>query len=242
MEDAAAWYLQLDDFERQQVLERRMQGARGEAAEAAEQNAFLDALASSAPTPGGGSAAAHAGAVAAALVAMVARLTIGKKKYADVENQMNELAQKADALRAKFVAAVSADAQAFDAVMAAMKLPKESDAEKATRQTAIDAATLRATRQPLDVARMAVETLGLAREAAQLGNTNAISDAGTGAAMANAALAGAALNVRINAHALGENKEAASLLKELQTLEKEAAKIEEQVRAQIKERGGFDVV
>lgn len=239
LEDAAAWYLQLADFERQQVLERRMQSAG--TAKGGQGSAFLDALASSAPTPGGGSAAAHAGAVAAALVAMVARLTIGKKKYSEVEAQMSALAQQADELRSAFERAVNDDAAAFEAVMAAMKLPKNTDDEKSARQAAVQTATLAAAQQPLAVARMAVQALGLAHQAASLGNTNAISDAGTAAAMARAALAGAALNVRINLHSLGDEKQSTSLLKELRSLEKEAIQIDQDVKAQIIQRGGFEL-
>lgn len=241
LEDAAAWYLQLQDFESQQVLERRLQTAQSETASATEQSAFLDALASAAPTPGGGSAAAYAGALAAALVGMVARLTMGKKKYADVESQMSALAKRADALRVDFVLAVEKDAVAFNAVMAAMKLPKETESDKAARAAAIEKATLEAARQPLMMAGMAIECLNLASEAARLGNTNAISDAGTAAALAQASLTGAGLNVRINVHALGENKEGARILKDLQALEKQASQIENEIRAQVQARGGFDL-
>lgn len=236
MEDAAAWYLQLPDFERQQVLERRIQSAS-----AANQDEFLEALASAAPTPGGGSAAAQAGALAAALVAMVARLTLGKKKYADVESQMNTLVQRADALRGEFLDAVQRDALAFDAVMAATKLPKETDQEKNARQAALESATLEAARQPLLVAGLAEECLRLAREAARLGNPNAISDAGTAAALARASLTGAGLNVRINVHTLGTNKEGARLLAELHSLEVRAAQVENEVRVQVQTRGGLDL-
>lgn len=238
LEDAAAWYLQLEDFDRQQVLERRIQQGTG----AQTQDAgFLDALASAAPTPGGGSAAAHAGALAAALVAMVGRLTLGKKKYANVESLMAELVQRADELRAAFVQAVEKDAAAFDAVMTALKLTKETEKQKKDRQAAVEQATLEAARQPLEVARLATDCLRLARQAAQLGNTNTISDAGTAAALAQASLSGAGLNVRTNVHALGDSEAGAEMLKELHQLEKEAATIEAEVKAQVQTRGGFDI-
>lgn len=236
LEDAAAWYLQLPHFDRYQVLERRMQTATSGGS-----NEFLEALASAAPTPGGGSAAAHAGALAAALVAMVGRLTLGKKKYADVEPQMSELVQRADALRGEFVDAVEKDTAAFGAVMAAMKLPKETEKEKKAREAALEKATLEAARQPLAVARLAQKCLRLAREAARLGNTNAISDAGTAAALARASLAGAGLNVRINVHSLGAHKEGARLLEELRGLEAKAAEIENEVHVQVQTRGGLDL-
>lgn len=244
LEDAAAWYLQLEDFNRQQVLERRMQSA-GSHAERGNQGKgsadFLEALASASPTPGGGSAAAYAGALAAALVAMVGRLTIGKKKYAEVENQMADLVSKADALRAKFLSAVEEDAVAFDAVMAAFKLPKETEEQKTARSSAIESATLEAARQPLAVAHMAVEILSLAHDAARSGNINAISDAGSAAALARACLSGSGLNVRINVHSLVDKTEGEGLLTELRGLEKKASELEKDIQGIVQQRGGFDV-
>jgi glutamate formiminotransferase/formiminotetrahydrofolate cyclodeaminase len=240
LEEAAAWYLQLDDFDREQVLERRMQSAQSQGSRQ-EVGDFLAALASSSATPGGGSAAAHAGALAAALVAMVARLTIGKKNYAAVEDQMAQLIEQADALRADFSAAVSRDAEAFDAVMAAFKLPKGSAKEKTARSKAIQSATLQAARVPLQVAELAVDCMGLAEQAAELGNTNAISDAGTAAALAQACLQGAGLNVRINLASLKENKETQKLAKELRELEARAQKHQAQVRTHMETRGGFSL-
>ena len=241
LEDAAAWYLQLKDFDRLQVLERRMQTKAKKQKQLSAGSAFLDALASAEPTPGGGSAAAYAGAMAAALVAMVARLTLGKKKYAQVETQMAQLAKKADALRAALVEAAAKDAAAFEGVIAAMKLPKEKEKDKTAREKAITLATLEAARQPLEVGRMAIDCLELAVQAAELGNPNAISDAGTAAALAEASLQGAGLNVRINLHSLGKNKEGAKFLKELRALKKKAVKLEAQVRHEIEVRGGFAI-
>lgn len=238
LDDAAAWYLQLADFERQQVLERRMQTA--ETQHAQQEHPFLDAVASADPTPGGGSVAAHAGALAAALVTMVARLTIGKKKYAEVEGQMQAVLQRSEKLRAEFIAAVESDAAAFDEVMKAFKLPKEPEAKAAERQAAIIAATLGASRSPLNVARLAIEVLGLAQQVAQLGNTNALSDAGTAAAMAQASLKGAALNVRINVHSLGQSSEGSQLLVKLKEFEAQAAKMQTQINEHIRGRGGFE--
>ncbi len=234
LDDAAAWYLHLHDFDRQQILERRIQST----AQPAE-SSFLDAVASAEPAPGGGSAAAHAGALAAALVSMVARLTLGKKKYADVQGEMNQLLEQAESLRKQFTIAVEQDAAAFHAVMAAMKLPKEPEAKAAERSAAIEAATLEATRLPLSVAGMAVRTLQLAVQAAALGNTNAISDAGTGAALARASLQGAALNVRINASSLPSNAQAGAYLDELRGLELQAETLDAEANQHIATRGGF---
>jgi glutamate formiminotransferase/formiminotetrahydrofolate cyclodeaminase len=240
LEDAAAWYLRLEDFDRQQVLERRMQTAGGIGGEAPEAS-FLEALASATPTPGGGSAAAHAGALAAALVAMVGRLTQGKKKYAELEDQMAELVRRADGLRASFLRAVELDATAFDDVMAAFRLPRTTEAEKESRKVAVEQATLEAARQPLEVSLLATECLRLVHEAARLGNVNAISDAGTAAALARACLAGAGLNVRTNVHALGSSVPGDEMLKELRQLEADAIAIEAEIKNQIQARGGFDI-
>jgi len=234
LDDAAAWYLHLHDFDRQQILERRIQST----AKLAE-SSFLDAVASAAPAPGGGSAAAHAGALAAALVAMVARLTLGKKKHAGVQDQMSKLLQQAEGLRKEFTVAVEQDAAAFHVVMAAMKLPKEPESKAAERTRAIEAATLEATRLPLEVVGMALQALQLAVQAAELGNPNALSDAGTAAALAKASLQGAALNVRINAAALPNNAQAIKYLDQLKGLENQAAELEAQAAQHVAQRGGF---
>ncbi len=159
---------------------------------------FLDDLAGGSASPGGGSAAAAAGAMGAALAAMVCRLTIGKKKYAAVEAQMQEMLARAEALRQKLTALIETDAAAFDGVMAAFRLPKGTDEEKAARQAAIQAATQQATLTPLATARACAEVIELCHTAASLGNSNAVSDAGAGAACAQAGLRAAALNVLIN--------------------------------------------
>jgi formiminotetrahydrofolate cyclodeaminase len=163
---------------------------------------FLDDLAGGSASPGGGSAAAAAGAMGAALAAMVCRLTIGKKKYAAVEAQMQAMLPRAEALRAELTRLISADAAAFDAVMAAFRLPKETDADKAARQEAIQAATQQATLTPLATARACAEVIELCHTAAGVGNSNAVSDAGAGAACAQAGLRAASLNVLINLPAI----------------------------------------
>lgn len=239
LEDAAVWYLQLDDFEPDQVLERRMQSAQAEEEMALGGEVFLEALASADPTPGGGSAAAQAGALAAALVAMVGRLSVGKKKFADIEQEMQALVTRAEELRAAFTEAVKEDAEAFNAVMAAFKLPKGSEKEQKARAKAIESATLEAARQPLAAAELAVECLKLALSAAEKGNTNAISDAGSAAALAEACLRGSSLNVRINLHSIADHKDSSKMLKALNKLEEDAADLHAQVREQVAARGGF---
>ena len=160
--------------------------------------AFLDDLASGSPTPGGGSAAAVAGAMGAALVSMVCNLTIGREKFVAVEEQAKEILTRAEALRAELNQLVAEDIEAFNAVMAAFRLPKGTDAEKAVRRTAIQDGTKQATLTPLATARACAEVIELCQVVAEIGNPNAISDAGAGAACAQAGLKAASLNVLIN--------------------------------------------
>ena len=179
---------------------------------------FLDALASSKATPGGGSAAAIIGAMGASLVSMVCNLTIGKKKYADVEGEMKEVLHKAEALRHKLTGMIEDDVKAFDQVMAAYGMAKETDAEKATRDKAIQAALKQATEVPLRCCHAAREVIDLAAIASEKGNLNVISDAGVGVLAAYAALRSAALNVFTNAKIITDKAFAEAKVKELEKL------------------------
>jgi glutamate formiminotransferase/formiminotetrahydrofolate cyclodeaminase len=211
--DAAAWYLQLD-LDPQQVLENRLRGA-----ERPGYLNFLDAVAADTPAPGGGSVAALAGALAAALTAMVARLTLGRKKYAAVQAEMETLVAESERLRAALATRVAQDAEAYDQVVAAYRLPKATDEERDTRQEAIQQALAHAAEVPLATARDAVAALELARTAAHLCNANALTDAGTAAHMARAAFEGAALNVRVNADQVVDREQAVMWLAELERLQ-----------------------
>jgi len=240
--NAAQWYLQLDDFKPDQVLETKLSAALstrlGEALPTQESR-FLDELAAGTATPGGGSAAAHAGATAAALVAMVARLTIGKKKYADVETRMWEILDQADALRGQLSAAVEQDASAFESVIAALRRPKQTEAEQSARLQALEAATLTAAEVPAQVAGEAAQVLALAVEQAETANLNAISDAASAAALARASLTCAALNVRMNVKTLQDRAPAAPLLEAISGYETEAAELEGRLQAALVGRGGL---
>lgn len=179
---------------------------------------FLDQLASSAATPGGGSAAAIVGAMGAALVSMVCNLTIGKKKYADVEGEMKDLLGKAEALRRKLTGMIQDDVKAFDAVMGAYGMPKETDADKEAREHAIQVALKLATDVPLACARAAREVIDIAAIASDKGNLNVISDAGVGVLAGYAALRSAALNVFTNARMITDKTFAEAKLRELNEL------------------------
>ncbi len=179
---------------------------------------FLDALASSSATPGGGSAAAIIGAMGAALVSMVCNLTIGKKKYVEVEGEMKDVLAKAEALRHRLTGMIQDDVKAFNSVMAAYGLPKETDADKANRETAIQAALKQATDVPLACCRAAREVIDLALAASEKGNLNVISDAGVAVLAAYAALRSGALNVYTNAKMITDKTFADAKLKELEGL------------------------
>ena len=236
MVDAAVWYLQLDDFDEQQILEQKLASASSTDKNLLVDRGFLDALASSAPTPGGGSAAAYNAAMAAALVAMVANLTIGRKKYAEVESEMVEVLKQADTIRLSMMQAVEADAAAYQKVMEAYKLPKESDAEKTARSEAIQAATLVAAQVPLSVAQTCASLLPLAYEVAEKGNANAITDAASALTFANAAMTAALLNVEINLSGLKDEAFIAMAKEEKEKLRKAAAEYAVQMEKLLQER------
>jgi formiminotetrahydrofolate cyclodeaminase len=195
---------------------------------------FLDELASQNATPGGGSAAAIVGAMGAALVSMVCNLTIGKKKYAEVEGEMRAVLEKAERLRLELTGMIQDDVRAFDAVMAAYGMPKESDGEKTARTAAIQAALKQATDVPLRCCRVARQVIDLGAEASAKGNLGVISDAGVAVLAAYAALRSAALNVYTNAKIITDKDFADAKLTELETLLDGAANITEEAYSLVK--------
>jgi len=155
-------------------------------------------LASDAPVPGGGSASALAGSLAAALVHMVVELTAGRSEAAGDEAALGEIRVAAASLQSELTRLVDADAAAYASVMAARRLPRDSDLERDARRVQLEAAIREATRAPLATARHASDVLELAERMAPIGNRNAVSDIGVAALLAAAAIRGAILNVRIN--------------------------------------------
>jgi len=197
---------------------------------------FLDELASSAATPGGGSAAAIMGALGAALVSMVCNLTIGKKNYAEVEPEMRAVLHDADALRQRLADMVAEDIAAFNGLMAAYGLPKQTDDDKAARGAAIQHALRAATEAPLACARACAEVIKLSMRAAEVGNRNVLSDAGVGALAAQAALRSAALNVDINVPSLQDQAFAQACREEMDALLASAVPLSEQAIALVKSK------
>ncbi len=244
--DAAVWYTQLDGFDKEQILESRLYqfsnssiSGFDSAPDSPRPASFIEELAAPTPTPGGGSAAAYAGAMGAALVAMVAGVTIGKKKYADVEAEMQAIRVMAEKLRKELTQSVDDDASSFEVLMATFKLPKGTDEQREARQAAIVKATLNAARVPLRVAEDAVKAMELAIKCARHGLQSAISDAMSGFAMSRAALTAAGYNVRVNLNSLEDKSAGEKMLNELVELEFKADKLELEIQAVMKERGGI---
>jgi glutamate formiminotransferase / formiminotetrahydrofolate cyclodeaminase len=213
--DTAARHVQLQNFSREMVVEHRVRRAvqGGQSL-----SGFVASVASPSPVPGGGSVAAHAGALGAALAQMVAGLTVGKKTYAAVDAEMREIALRGAALAHTLSALVVRDAEAYAEVAAAYKLPQEPDAAAATRSATVTAALMRAAQVPLETARACADVAEIAAAVAARGNTNAASDAGVAALLAEAGCKGAAFNVRINVAALEDRSLGAPLVEEARRL------------------------
>lgn len=191
---------------------------------------YLEELAGGAATPGGGSAAALIGATGAALVSMVGNLTIGRKKYAAVEAEMQDLVSASCALKDRLLALVSEDTEVFQVVMAAYKLPKATAEEQAARQLAIDDSLRTACGVPLKIAEAAIEVLRLAAQAAEHGNINAVSDAAVGSLGAHAALYSGLLNVRINLKSLPQDAWWQQTLARVETMEQQGDELNQTVQ------------
>ena len=238
--DAAVWYTQLDGFSINQILETRLYETGGsptdDSAEPGSKTSFIDEVAPATAAPGGGSAAAYTAALGAALVEMVAGLTLGRKKYADAEAAMQAIRLQAAKLREDLTQAVDDDAAAFEAVLGTFKLPKETEEQQKARHAAIQIATMNAAHIPLHTVSDAVKVMDLAARCAKDGNVNAISDAATGAALARAAVTAAGYNVRINLQSLDDTSAGQNMLADLQELEKQAETIELQIRNTMEER------
>jgi len=233
--DSAKHYLKLAKFTNDQVLERRVAGAMPESQSrdsanasasagatmagadsvpASASDAFIASVASAEPVPGGGSVAAYAGALGAALTRMVTALTLGKKKYAAVESEIAIIASGATTLMEKLEGLVASDAAVYSAVSTAYRMPKATEAEIDARRQAITTALLAAAEVPLETARACAGVADLAADVAEKGNPNAITDAGVAALLADAGCKGAAYNVRINVASLEDRSSGEHLVRE----------------------------
>ena len=199
---------------------------------------FLTQLASDAPTPGGGPVAAVSGAAGAALISMVCNLTIGRKGYEETEQRMHAILAEAESARSAFLEMADRDATAFDGVMAAFKMPKETDAEKAVRSQAIQRGYEHAASVPMEIGRKAAELMELAREVTEVGNANAASDGACAAQALSAAVWCASYNVDINAAALKDQSRATALRDEVEAMRASTAALVDATNAAFSSRLG----
>lgn len=232
--DSAKWYLQLDDLRDDQVLEYQLY--QEEAEVDLTPHAFLEATAAANATPGGGAAAALVGALGGALAQMVAGLTIGRKKYENVQADAQAILADAAELRRELTEAVTEDAVAFDNLMVAWR---NKELDKEAKAKAVEEATIGAAEVPLRVARLSRDVATLAHNIAKMGNRNAVTDAAAGALLARAAVQAAALNVKINIVDLQNRDLAASMKAEVTSLEEETAALATAVSEIAAERGGL---
>jgi glutamate formiminotransferase/formiminotetrahydrofolate cyclodeaminase len=233
--ETAARHIGLREFKPEMVLEKKVRDAvqGGESL-----TGFVAAVAAPVPAPGGGSVAAHAGALGAALAQMVAGLTAGKKKYIAVDAEMRELALTAAGLVNTLSALVARDAAAYTMVTDAYKLPSEPEEAANRRKAAIADALLGAAEVPLETARACAKVAELAATCATKGNTNAVSDAGVAALLADAACRGAVYNVRINVSSLDDKSRGAGLIEEANQLLAQTRQFVDQATAAVEKAIG----
>ncbi len=190
---------------------------------------FLDKLASRSPEPGGGSVSALVGALGAALVSMVGNLTLGKEKYADVQDQVEELLKSSERARDRLQGLIQKDTEVYADVSAAFKMPRETEEQKAERAARIQEALKLATEVPFEIAEACLEVARLSETAAEIGNVGAVSDAGVAALLAEAAAQSAALNVKINVNSIEDTAFCESRWSRIQEILAETAELRDRV-------------
>ena len=191
--------------------------------------ALLELTASEAPAPGGGAIAALSGAFGAALAAMVGSLTLCKKGYESVQEEMAETTAKANALAQKLLSAMDEDANSFNGYMAALKMPKDTEDEKAARRAAMQESLMSASLVPLNTAKTAAEIFPLAEAAVKSGNKNAVTDGLVAAMMARTAVLGALMNVKINLGSIKDEAFVSELRETCAALQAEALAAEQRI-------------
>jgi glutamate formiminotransferase/formiminotetrahydrofolate cyclodeaminase len=225
--DSAEFYLKLENFSREQILEKRLFAPSPSSLTDLSLSRFSEEVASKKATPGGGSVSAYMGALAAGLICMVARITLSKKDVAQESDRLQELVRKGDELRERFLRLVVEDADSFDAVIQAFKLPK--DKPDARRKT-IQEATMKAAEVPLRTLDTSAQVLRLGEEIAKYGTTNALSDVTTSVAAARAAMEGAASNVLINLDMLDDKHYVDKTRLRVSELRKEGPQLEQRIQ------------
>ncbi len=191
--------------------------------------AFCALTESDAPAPGGGSVAALAGALAASLAGMVANLTIGKEKYAEVEDEMKVMEASASALSKDLLDAIAKDSDSFNLYMDALKLPKATEDEKAARRAAMQEGLKAAAVVPLETAKLAYEAMDYLELAIEKGNPNAVTDGKTGIMLARTAVLAAGYNVKINLESIKDEEFVAKMNAEITEVEENAKRREKEI-------------
>jgi formiminotetrahydrofolate cyclodeaminase len=192
---------------------------------------YLDDAASKKPAPGGGSVSACVGALGAALVGMVCNLTRGREKFADVETEIVALVEASEIARARLERLLQDDTTAYSGVITAYGMPKDTPEEQEARSAAVQSGLIVAADVPLEICRVAVEVCRLAKVAAGIGNPQAVTDAGIGAILGEAAAVGAALNVQINLGSIKDGAYVATAAAEIKALQEEAAALRAETHA-----------
>jgi formiminotetrahydrofolate cyclodeaminase len=192
---------------------------------------YLDDAASGKPAPGGGSVSACVAALGAALTSMVCNLTVGREQFAGVDERMREVLAASETARARLQGLLQEDTTAYSGVLVAYRLPKETEEQKAARHQAVQDGLIVAADVPLEICRVAVGVCRLAKVAAELGNANAVTDAGIGALLGEAGVVGAALNVRINLGSIDDAEYVQRTSAELDDILAEAAALRAEVLA-----------
>jgi len=231
--DSAEFYLRLENFSRDQILEKRLFAPSPASLTDMSLATFSEAIASKKATPGGGSVAAYMGAMAAGLLCMVSRITLGRKELPKGAEHLDMAVKTGEELRVRFLKLVVDDAESFNAVLKAFKIPKE---QQDARRKAVQEATMKAAEVPLSTLDSSVQTLRLAREVAEYGSTNALSDVSTSLAAARAAGEGAASNVLINLDMLEDKHFVEKTAKRVAELRNESATLDQHVKETISSR------
>jgi formiminotetrahydrofolate cyclodeaminase len=226
---AADFYLQLENFSEDQILERRLEAAMSEAGPSSSTGQFADLVAEGTPTPGGGSVAAYCGRLASALGQMVCNLTIGKKKYAGVEGRLIQIRTDLEELGSRFGELIEEDAASFNGLLEALRLPRELP----ERNGRIEEAARTAASVPFEAAQCAISALKLLEELSGIGNPNALGDLATGARLAAVTLRSASYNIAANAGFISDRAWADDLCRKIRAMVEEGEEIASRIERRL---------
>jgi len=232
--DVSDFYLKFENFKKGQVLEEKLLTFAGK--QRSELSDFMDEVAAGTPVPGGGSVAAASGASGASLVSMVCRLTIGKKKYQEFEEELKKVLEESEKLRQELKELIIKDGESFTRVLDSLKLPQNTPEEQTRRLVAIQEAYKEAALVPLRTMEKSLEVLKLSRIVVEKGNVNTLSDAGASALMAKGALEGALLNVKINLKSIEDQTFASELKNKSEFILSESQRLKQEIDTLLQEK------